>query len=217
MSDSLEIEDESQWREFIFFDSMGRFTRTTWWNENYVLDKGKLINQTIESGKGNYQIEIIDSFNIKISKPKYVGFFYGNPWKENTDFNRSLNRMIVGDSIKKKLIGTWKYDKNEIELSDYLKLYDELPEFAERKLKRVAQRKLEKDLKIHFTKENGLIAENEKEGQLEFRYIVDDKKIDISRSDYVISIKYELTNQNELVITKEYQTMGISKIYFKKE
>ena len=113
---------------------------------------------------------------------------------------------ILSFSIKKQLIGSWVYERNETELSEHLKLYDELPEFAERKLNRIAQRNLGKGLKLKFTKENKLIAENEKEGQIEFRYLVDSEGIKISRSDYVISIDYELIDKRKLLITKEYQT-----------
>ncbi len=217
ISDSLDLKDQTQWREFVYFDSIGSFIRTTWWNENYVLDEGSLAEYTIKAKKGDYKIEIIDSFNIKITKADYVGIFHGNPWKKDEDFDRNLNRFIFGDSIKKKLIGTWNYSRNEIELGDYLKLYDELPEFAEKKFKRVCQRSIGDDLKIQFTNKNKLIAENEEEGKIEFRYSVNEKEMDLSRSDYILSIDYELLNLENLVITKEYQSMGKSKIYFKKE
>ena len=158
MSDSLEIKNETQWREFVFFDSIGNFTRTTWWNENYVLDKGELIKQTIKSEKGNYQIEIIDSFNIKISKPNYVGFFYGNPWKENNDFNESVNRFVIGDSIKKILIGNWEYESHEMKLAEHLNYYNEIPDFAKNKLERLGGLEIENKPNLEVTKNNELIV-----------------------------------------------------------
>jgi len=175
-----------------------------------------LNKSTINTESDSYQIEIVDSFNIKLTKHNYQGFFYGNPWTKDEDFNSSLNRFIAGDSIKKKLIGKWELVKNELELYEHLKLYDTIPEFASKKLLRIAQREINENLTLEFTKSNHFLAKDNKNGEIEFRFIVDDKEIDISRSDYVISIDYKLSSQNELILTKEYQTMGKSTTYFKK-
>ena len=217
ISDSLVLSEGSQWKEFIYFDSIGNFRRASWWRENYLLDNGKLNKSTINTESDSYQIEIIDSFNIKLTKQNYQGFFNGNPWTKDEDFNSSLNRFIVGDSIKKKLIGIWEHVKNELELYEHLKLYDTIPEFASKKLLRIAQREINENLTLEFTKSNHFLAKDNINGEIEFRFIVDDNEIDISRSDYVISIDYKLSSQNELILTKEYQTMGKSTTYFKKE
>ena len=200
MSDSLEIKNETQWREFVFFDSIGNFTRTTWWNENYVLDKGELIKQTIKSEKGNYQIEIIDSFNIKISKPNYVGFFYGNPWKENNDFNESVNRFVIGDSIKKILIGNWEYESHEMKLAEHLNYYNEIPDFAKNKLERLGGLEIENKPNLEVTKNNELIVTDSLGNQIEYKFIFDDEEISIRRSDYIIRLGYEIDEKGNLII-----------------
>ena len=217
ISDSLVLTEGLQWKEFIYFDSIGNFNRASWWSDNYLLDNGELNNSTIITENDSYQIEIIDSFNIKITKRNYQGFFYGNPWTKDKDFKSSLNRFIVGDSIKKQLIGKWEFVKNELELYEHLKLYDTIPEFASRKLLRFAQREINENLTLEFTKANHFLAKDNENGEIEFRFKVDDKEIDLSRSDYVISIDYKLSSQNELILTKDYQTMGKTTTYFKKE
>ncbi len=216
MSDSLAIEDEPQWREFIFFDSIGDFTRTTWWNEKYVLDKGELIGETIYGIENDYRIEIIDSFTIKVSKSNYVGFFYGNPWEINEDFNRSLNRFIVGDSIKKTIVGNWEYGSHELKLADHLSFYEEIPDFAEDKLSRIGGLKIGNSLTLEITKSNEFIVANSIGNTIEYWYIIDDDEISIRRLDYIIGLGYEVDENGDLVIINKPR-VGKARILMKRK
>ena len=187
-------------REFLFFDSIGNFTRTTWWNENYVLDRGILIDQTVETQSSKYQIEIIDSFNIKISRKKYAGYFYGNPWKQDEDFTRSLNRFIVGDSMKKLLVGNWVYELHEMKLAEHLNFYNKIPDFVENKLGRIGELKIENQPNLEITKSNEFIVTDSLGNIKSYRYIIDDDEISLRVSDYIISLGYEIDENGNLIL-----------------
>jgi hypothetical protein len=218
VSDSLNIKDQNQWREFVFIDSIGNFTRTTWWNENYILDNGKLnTNKLIITGKSNYKIEIIDSFNIKISTQNYEGYFNGNPWEEHLYFLESLNRFIVADSVKNLLVGNWLYEKNEVELNEYYKQVTNFTEFDFGKLKSVAHRNCEKGLRLIFLEDNTLTAENNSQGKITFKFKAGKEVINIKRQDYIVAVTYQLLDSKHLLVTKKSEALGKSKIYFKKE
>jgi len=216
MSDSLVIVDEKQWREFIFFDSAGNFTRATWWNRNYILDKGELNGEIVHGIKNDYRIEIIDSFNIKIYKPNYVGFFYGNPWRINEDFTRSLNRFVVGDSIKKRIVGNWEYESHELKLAEHLSFYEEIPDFAEDKLSRIGGLKIENKLSLKITESNEFIVADSIGNTIEYRYIIDDDEISIRRSDYIIGLEYEIDESGDLIIINKPR-VGKARILMKRK
>lgn len=215
MSDSLEVKDESQWREFVFIDSTGKFTRTTWWNQRYVLDKGELIDKIVKAENGNYQIEIIDSFNIKISKLNYVGFFHGNPWKENKNFKSSLNSFIIGDSMKEMMIGNWEYESHELKLAEHFSLDEEFSDFAKNKLERVGALKIINQPKLKITKDNEFIISDSLGNQIEYLFMIDDKAISIRRSDYIITLGYEFDKNGNLIIVNKLR-VGEANIKMKK-
>lgn len=205
ISDSISVEDGEQWREFLFFDSIGNFTRTTWWNENYVLDKGKLVEEKIKSVKGkDYLIEIVDSTNIILRKSGYEGFFYRDPWEEIGTFERNVNRFILGDSIKKEILGEWIFDTIRYELSDAYEGYDFIPDFVEIPLGEIPGGiKLDKGLVIKFTNDNLFLCEETNGKVTKYRYTIDDKGIDLAISDMVIGIEIEGLNNNEVTLIRK--------------
>ena len=218
VSDSLNIKEGNQWREFVFIDSNGNFTRTTWWNENYILDTGKLnTNKLIITGKSNYKIEIKDSFSINISTQNYEGYFHGNPWGKNLYFLESLNRFIVADSMKNLLVGNWLYEKNEVELNKYYNQVTNFTEFDFGKLKSVAHRNCENGLRITFLEDNTLNVENNSQDKITFKFKAGKEVINIERQDYIVALTYQLLDNNHLLVTKKSEALGKSKIYFKKE
>jgi len=214
-SDSLYIQNSNHTKEYLFFDSLSNFYRTSLWTNKYLLEKGKYLNEELKSDSNNYEIELIDSFNIRIFNSEYDGYFHGNPWKHNERFEKRLRGFLVGDSIKQILIGKWEYIGNDIKLSEHSKLYTEVPEFVSRKLNRIAFEELNKDFRLDFTKENKLILTSSENKERYFRYIVDDKEIDISGSDYVISHEY-IIDEYELKIINKHRTFGTSTMKFKK-
>ncbi len=200
ISDSLRTSEPDRWREFIFIDSLGQFYRTTWWSENYVLDKKlKIERYSVTKNNAEYlNIVAVDSNTIELNGNDYYGLFKRDPWPNIGNFEESLNEFIVGDSIKKKLIGNWNLKKIETIQTDNNAEYpkDYLDSYKNRAF---LNQSIDKEVKITFTKNNEFEV-NGDNGKVNYhRFMVDNEKIQLWKSDYIISLYCEL-NENDLII-----------------
>jgi hypothetical protein len=215
ISDSLRTSEPNRWREFIFIDSLGQFHRTTWWSENYVLDeKLKVERNRIRKNNAEYlNIVAIDSSTIELNGNNYYGLFKRDRWPNIGSYQESLNRFIVGDSIKKTLVGNWNLKKIEAIQTDnnaeYPKEY--LNSYKNRAF---LNQPIDKEVQIKFVKNNKFEVDGDN-GKVHYhRFMVDDEKIQIWKSDYIISLYFEL-KENDLIINENKH--GIKrKLIFKK-
>lgn len=215
ISDSLRTNETQRWRDFIFIDSLGQFYRTTWWSENYILDKKlKLNGNRIEkSNEEKFKITAVDSNTIELNGKDYYGLFKRDPWPNIGSYQESLNRFIVGDSIKKVLTAKWNLIKCEAAQTDhnaeypkeYLDSYKNR-NFLNQSVKEKVEIEFNADNKFEITGNNGKMKYH--------RYMVDDEKIQLWKSDYIISMYFEFINNNLVVIENKH---GIKrKLIFKK-
>ena len=77
ISDSIRSDQSDHWREFVFIDSLGHFYRTTWWADDYVIDRQLKIsrNQILKDGQSYLTIQILDSNTIELTNQDYYGIF----------------------------------------------------------------------------------------------------------------------------------------------
>ena len=195
ISDSLNSSQHDHWREFVFIDSLGHFYRTTWWADNYVIDKQLNLseNQILKENEPYLSIEILDSNTIELTNLDYYGLFHRDPWPEIGTFNESLSRFIIGDSIKTQLTGTWYYDSSELVEPDpnFPQIY-----LDEQKKRTFLGASLD-NLKIQFDRDNTFSVANDSL-EVKYGYLIDNDGIDLSKSDYIINIKYKLNDKLEL-------------------
>ncbi len=200
ISDSLRTNETERWRDFVFIDSLGQFYRTTWWSENYVLDKKLKVNgnRIEKSNEEKFKITSVDSNTIELNGTNYYGLFKRDPWPNIGSYQESLNRFIVGDSIKKLLTGKWNLKKIEVLQSD--KNADYPKEYLESyKYRDFLNQSAKEQLEITFRKDNKFQT-NGNNGEINYhRFIVDDEKIQLWKSDYIISLYCEL-NKGDLII-----------------
>ena len=205
ISDSLRTSEPERWRDFVFIDSLGQFYRTTWWSENYVLDKKLKVegNRIKKNNDEQFKIVVIDSNTIELNGNNYYGLFKRDPWPNIGNFQESLNRFIVGDSIKKIITGGWiltkfeaiQTDNNDAYPQDYLNSY---------KNRDFLNQSVEEKLEIKFNANNKFeITGNN--GKLNYRrFMVDDEKIQLWKSDYIISLDFEFMDNNLVVIENKH-------------
>lgn len=216
ISDSLRTNETERWRDFVFIDSIGQFYRTTWWSENYVLDKKLKVNgNRIEKyNEEKFKITAVNSNTIELNGTNYYGLFKRDPWPNIGSYQESLNRFIVGDSIKKILIGNWKLqkieaiqnDKNDEYPKEYLDSYKNR-DFLNQSVSKVFQITFKKDNKFEIKGNNG--------NTVYHRFMVDDEKIQLWKSDYIISLYSELKDDNFVIVENKH---GIErKLIFEKE
>jgi hypothetical protein len=216
ISDSLRTSEPDRWREFIFIDSLGQFHRTTWWSENYVLDeKLKVERNKIRKNNAEYlNIIAIDSSTIELNGNNYYGLFKRDRWPNIGSYQESLNRFIVGDSIKKILIGNWNLikieaiqtDKNDEYPKEYLDSYKNRDFLNQSVINRV---------QITFKKNNKFEVKGNDGNIVYHRFMVDDEKIQLWKSDYIISLYSELKENNLVIVENKH---GIErKLIFEKE
>lgn len=219
-SDSLYPNKENHWREYLYFDSLGGFLRASRDGESYVLDEGHYSDGLINSAKTKYRVDILDSFHIKIYNEDYTGFFHGNPWQRTYDFDGSKKAFIDGDRDKKILLGKWIFNKAVLDVDEDFKRSmhkEELTKLYDKVFYKVAQRKVNESMYLHFKKDNSLISDNYEMGAKRFRYSLDGSRMDVNGSDYVFYIDYEIIDENTLVIENSFEHVGKAKLYFKKD
>jgi hypothetical protein len=216
ISDSLRTNETKRWRDFVFIDSLGQFYRTTWWSENYVLDKKLKVNgNRIEKyNEEKFKITAVDSNTIELNGTNYYGLFKRDPWPNIGSYQESLNRFIVGDSIKKILIGNWKLekieaiqtDKNDEYPKEYLDSYKNR-DFLNQSVSKLVQITFKKNNKFEIKGNNGNIVYH--------RFMVDHEKIQLWKSDYIISLYSELKEDNLIIVENKH---GIErKLIYEKE
>ena len=214
-SDSISTADAESRREFIFIDSLNKFYRTTWWSENYVIDKNLKIDKDIVSkdGKDYLKIVVIDSNKIELNGNEYYGVFERDPLPNIISFQNSLDRFIKGDSIKRILIGYWNLDNvlvkqiddNAEYPIDYLNVY---------KNRNFLNQSPEKEIGLKFNIDNKLLVYGENKVFTYPQYIVDEEQISLSKSDYVINLIFKINDTELTIIEKRH---GIEReLIFKK-
>ena len=125
------------------------------------------------------------------------------------------NEDVFRDSIKNLIVGEWEYKSHEIKLAEHLNYYEEIPDFAKRRLKRIAGAKIEKALKVEFNQDDRFKVSNSEE-EIEYEFSIHEKFIWISRSDYVITLYYDFDDKENLLLTSK-PVVGESKVKFKKK
>ena len=202
--------------ESIYFDAEKNFTRATWQNHSYILDRGKWTSDSIISSNGNYQIEVVDSTHIKLVKQDYVVEFYGNPWKSDKYFHQSLKRFILGDSIKNRLLGKWEfvgYEKDpEIDQKDLRHSNRDVLN-----LKSIGHRAMHNNTTLDFSTPN-ILQTNDINGELiNYEFIVDDEILELTINYNVIRYNYRLTKGYQLELIKKHENGNELKSHFRKK
>jgi hypothetical protein len=215
ISDSLRTSETERWRDFVFIDSLGQFYRTTWLSENYVLDKKLIINgnRVEKSNEEKFRITAIDSNTIELNGTNYYGLFKRDPWPNIGSYKESLNKFIVGDSIKKILTGNWNLTKCEAIQTDNNAEYPK--EYLDSyKYRNFLNQSVKEKVSIEFSADNKFEITGNNSKIKYYRYMVDDERIRLWKSDYIISMYFEFINDNLVVIENKH---GIKrKLIFKK-
>ena len=133
----------------------------------------------------------------------------------------AMNQIAIGqsvetlfrDSIKNIIIGEWEYEKESLEmkLAEHLNFYEEIPGFAKRKFGKIVGMEISDSLNIQFTEDDKLIISNSDKDQIEYSLSIYKERCWISRSDYVITLYYELDKKGNLILTNKPR-VGESKI-----
>jgi hypothetical protein len=123
------------------------------------------------------------------------------------------NKDLYRDSIRNLIVGEWNYEKesHEMKLDKHLNYYEEIPDFAKKKLKRIAGMEITDSLKIQFTEDDKFIISNSDKNKIEYRLSIYKERFWISRSDYVITLYYKLDKKGKLILTNKPR-VGESKI-----
>lgn len=189
MSDSNAYEG-GPWREFIFIDSSGTFTRTSWFSEDYVLNSNLLLkgDDVVKGDSIYFHIRLLDSFNITVTSNWYKGRFHRSFPVTSEHFEEARNRFVVGDSIKKRMAGSWDIVHHEMLKPDSTLFIPEelLADLQERPFLGGYP---VTTLTMSFTKDNRLVISSDSV-KTEFEYLVDDNTLSLSKFDYVIKYKY---------------------------
>lgn len=150
-------------------------------------------------------------------KIKKVAFIFLLCLTNLLSLNAQQENGVFVDSVKQILIGEWRYidESLEMNLAEHLNYYEEIPDFAKRKLNEIAGIEIEKSLIIKFTSNDKFIISN-KESKKEYRLSIFEKELWASRSDYIITIFYEIDTDKNLILTSK-PLVGESKIKLKKE
>ncbi|WP_347218566.1 hypothetical protein [Chryseobacterium sp.] len=210
MSDSLKVKKNDHWREFLYFKNGKLLAQTTWWGQNYVLNKNLDIqkNQFIDA-KGNiYSINIIDSLTIEVKGNEYYGrFIREQVQSENID--TAINEFEQAQKNRNQLIGNWKIIKAEKKLRSDADQKDPInQEFLK-------STEFEKLLDIPTSSINHIDLDQEnftihlKNGKnIQYPYILRPESFDLSSEDMIFNLKYKIESLHQFRI-KTYNTIGM--------
>ena len=209
-SDSLSTPD-NRWRDFIYIDSSNKFYRTTWWSNKYVIDSSLTIknDKVFKDNEHLFSIKRIDSNQIELSNNQYYGLFYHS---ESTKYQKYLNEFIEGDSLKQLFIGLWILDSIQVNNNTE---YDYPETYFEQKRQSHFLGKSIDNLKVKVSNNNTLIA-IDSTSETSYNFIIRKNTIEMDRSDYILSINYDLTEE-QLIMTDTYHSVLTRTLYFKKE
>ncbi len=125
------------------------------------------------------------------------------------------NEDVFRDSIKNLIVGEWVYKSHVIKLAEHLNYYEEMPDFAKRKLNRIAGAEIEEALKVEFNQDDRFKISNSEE-EIEYEFSIYEEYVWISRSDYVITLYYDFDDERNLLLTSKPR-VGESKVKFKRK
>ena len=187
------------WREFIFIDSSGTFTRTSWLSEDYVLNSGLQLrgDDVVKADSLYFHLSLVDSFSIDVASNWYQGRFHRSSPVTSEYFAEDLKRFVDGDASKKRMLGSWdvvhykmlKPDSTLFLPDDYLTEEQERPFLGGYPVT---------GLRLSFTKDNRLRISSDSVAT-DFEYLIDNEKLSLSKSDYVINYNYSFRGDSLLI------------------
>lgn len=210
ISDSLKVKNNDHWREFLYFKNGKLLAQTTWWGQNYVLNKKLDIqNNQFRDSKGNYySINLIDSLTIEIKGNEYYGKFIKEKYQpENID--SAIKEFEQAQKNRNQLIGTWKIVTLEKKLRSDADPKDPInKEFLKStEFEKLLEIPINSIDHIDLDLENFTIhLKNGKNHQ--YPCIVRPESFDLSSEDMIFNLKYKIESSKKFRI-KTYNTIGI--------
>ncbi|WP_160136045.1 hypothetical protein [Chryseobacterium sp. c4a] len=210
ISDSLQVKNDDHWREFLYFKNGKLLAQTTWWGQNYVLNKNLNIqkNQFTDAKGKIYSINLIDSLTIEVKGNEYYGRFIKEKFQpENID--STINEFEEAQKNRKQLIGTWKIIKLEKRLRSDADQKDPInQEFLKStEFNKLLYIPISSINHIDLDQENFTIhLKNGKNHQ--YPYILDTNSIDVYSGDVIYPLKYKIESPQQFKI-ETYNTIGI--------
>ncbi|MDN3691293.1 hypothetical protein QWZ06_02970 [Chryseobacterium tructae] len=210
VSDSIKVKNNNHWREFLYFKNGKLLAQTTWWGQNYVLNKNLDIQKNqFTDAKGNiYSIKLIDSLTIEVKGKEYYGKFIKEKFQpENID--STIIEFEQAQKNRNQLIGNWKIIKLEKKLRSDADLNDPInQEFLK-------STEFEKLLDIPTSSINHINLDLEnftihlKNGKnYQYPYVLGPESFELFSEDMVFSLNYKIESPHQFRI-KTYNTIGI--------
>lgn len=210
VSDSLQVKNNDHWREFLYFKNGKLLAQTTWWGQNYILNKNQNIqNSQFRDAKGNtYSINLLDSLTIEIKGNEYYGRFIKEK-SQSDDIDAAITEFKQAQKNRNQLIGTWKIVKLEKKLRSDADQKDPInQEFLKSaEFEKLLDTPASLIHHIELDQENFTIhLKNGKNHQ--YPCIVRPESIDLSSEDMIFNLKYKIESSRQFRI-KTYNTIGI--------
>lgn len=192
ISDSIFTKENDHWREFLFFDSLGVFNRTTLWGQDYILSRNFTLKDStiLNNNQEVFKISVIDSFEIILKATNYYGRFYRDRWPTIGSYTKDLNDILKADENRKILLGNWLLVDN---ITNKIK--------GNKFLDQDISDKLELRISVdHFSVQSD-------SNSIDYSYIVNPTKIEVRKQDYIIPLQY--TIHSDTLLIENEPTYGI--------
>lgn len=212
VSDSVFNGDQKQ-NEYLFFDSLGRFTRASWHTKRYIIDQGKLgRDDKIHGGKQLYEIHQLDSNYLLISSSQYKVSFK----RSITDQQYLMSKFLLGSSNKIRMIGEWLVDSIVVDCNNMNGKSKSAIHWAkENAIKISNQFELFEGSRVEITQENEFIVKSDKE-QRRYRCKIVGNNLEIRVSDYIINLPLSLKKNNYFVLERNTGLCVAKFVFIKK-
>jgi hypothetical protein len=120
-------------KDFVYITDSGAFWKFTYWNDKYLIDSSLTIrgNEVYSDKKKNYQIQLLDSFNLTVTDNYGNKFFYSNQdkiWK--SDYKSDLRQFISSHSTHQLLCGWWKLTQATFRPMKLVNYPDDITDFT---------------------------------------------------------------------------------------
>lgn len=210
MSDSLQVKNDDHWREFLYFRNGKLLAQTTWWGQNYVLNKNLDIqkNQFTDAKGKIYSIKRIDSLTIEVKGNEYYGRFIKEKFQPE-NINSAIREFEKAQKKRTIFLGNWKIIKIKKRFRWNMDLKDPINQAAIKNSEsdKILDCPINLIDHIQLDKTNFTIySKNGKNDQ--YPYILTPESIQLSSEDMIFDLKYSINSAHQLTIAS-YNTFGI--------
>lgn len=120
-------------KDFVYITDEGSFWKFTYSSDRYLIDSCFTVsgNTVLKDNHQNYQVQLIDSFNMKLADNSGNTFFYRLQDKEiDSSYKDDLRSFISQDSLHQKVNGWWKLTKATFRPIKLINYRDEINDFT---------------------------------------------------------------------------------------